>query len=152
MLNKVLFFPLHISFLPGASMGNPACGQGQEERGLTKRKGGVRPQGSPWTFLSIYPQNQSLPALLHYAFHLFFWHYRGAIPDHLSLEKVNRAPVNSLLHIKGVSQLRPLWWLSNLPDRFTWTFTTTYVIVYSPSTVRGTGSLKHRAFQRVKSY
>ena len=42
-----------------------------------------------WAFSSIYLQNQSLPALLHYAFHLFFWHYRGAISDHLFLEKVN---------------------------------------------------------------
>ena len=53
-------------------MGNPACGQGQEKRGLTKRKGGIRPQGSLWTFSSIYPQNQSLPAVLHYAFRLRF--------------------------------------------------------------------------------
>ena len=28
-------------------------------------------------FRSIYPQNQSLPALGHYAFHLFFWYYGG---------------------------------------------------------------------------
>ena len=75
--------------MPGASMGNPACDKGHEEGGLTKCKGGIRPQGSPWTFSSIYPQNQSLPALLRYAFHLLFRHYRGAIPDHLSLEKVN---------------------------------------------------------------
>ena len=53
-------------------MGNPACGKGHEERGLTKRKGRIRPQGSPWIFSSIYPQNQSLPALLCYAFHLLF--------------------------------------------------------------------------------
>ena len=53
-------------------MGNTAHGKDHEERGLTKRKGEIRSQGSPWTFSSIYPQNQSLPALLHYAFHLFF--------------------------------------------------------------------------------
>ena len=73
----------------GTSVGNPVHGKGHEERGLTKCKGGIRPQGSPWTFSSIYPYNQSLPALLRYAFHLLFRHYRGAIPDHLSLEKVN---------------------------------------------------------------
>ena len=50
-------------------MGNPAHGKGHEEGGLTKRKGGIRPQGSPWIFLSIYPQNQNLSALLYYAFH-----------------------------------------------------------------------------------
>ena len=54
--------------LPGASVRNPAHGKGHEEGGLTICKGGIRPQGSPWTFSSIYPQNQSLPTLLHYAF------------------------------------------------------------------------------------
>ena len=48
-------------------MGNLACGKVHEERDLTKRKGRTRPQGSPWNFSSIYPHNQSLPALLHYA-------------------------------------------------------------------------------------
>ena len=33
-------------------------------RRLGIRKGGTEPQESPWTFLSIYPQNQSLPTLL----------------------------------------------------------------------------------------
>ena len=71
-------------------MGNPARGKGHEERGLTKCRGEIRPRGNPpWAFSSIYPPNQSLPALLHYAFHLFFCHYWGAIPDSLSLEKVN---------------------------------------------------------------
>ena len=60
--------------VPGASIGNPACGKGHEERGLTECKGGIRPQGSLWIFSSIYYRNQSLPALLCYAFHLLFWH------------------------------------------------------------------------------
>ena len=34
-----------------------------------KAKAEIRPQGYPWIFLSIYPQNQSLPALLYCAFH-----------------------------------------------------------------------------------
>ena len=54
--------------LLGASVRNSACGKGHEEGGLTLCKGRIRPQGSPWTFSSIYPQNQSLPTLLHYAF------------------------------------------------------------------------------------
>ena len=29
-------------------------------------------RGNPWNFLSIHPQNQSLPAVLHYAFHPLF--------------------------------------------------------------------------------
>ena len=28
-------------------MGNPACGKGHEGGGLTKHKGGIRPQGPP---------------------------------------------------------------------------------------------------------
>ena len=31
-------------------------------------------RGPPWILSSIYPQNQSLPGLLCYAFHLLFWH------------------------------------------------------------------------------
>ena len=34
-----------------------------------KAKAEIRPQGYPWIFQSIYPQNQSLPALLYCAFH-----------------------------------------------------------------------------------
>ena len=49
-------------------MTNPTHGKGHEEGGLTLCKGEIKPQGSPWRFLSICPRNQSLPALLHYAF------------------------------------------------------------------------------------
>ena len=38
---------------------------------------------------------------------------------------------------------KPLGWLSNLPDRFIQTLTTTYVIVYSLPTLRGIESLRH---------
>ena len=88
-------------------MGNPAHGKGHEERGLTKCKGRIRPQGSPWIFSSIYPQNQSLPALLCYAFHLFFQHYRGAVPHHLPLMGVNlELQFISLLDVTRVFQSR----------------------------------------------
>ena len=50
-----------------------------------------------------------------------------------------RDPDNSLLHIKGVSQLKPLWWLSNFSDSF-WLLQ--LVIVYSPQP-REARSLKH---------
>ena len=40
-------------------------------------------------------------------------------------------------------QSKPLRWLSNLPDRFTWTPTATHTIVYSLPTARGTGSLRY---------
>ena len=55
----------------GASVRNSAHGKGHEERGLTYAKGGSGLRG-PLDFLKHSPQNQSLPALLHYAFHLFF--------------------------------------------------------------------------------
>ena len=38
---------LILCHLPGASVGNPARGKGHEERGLTKRKGEIRPQSKP---------------------------------------------------------------------------------------------------------
>ena len=40
-------------------------------------------------------------------------------------------------------QSKPLRWLSNLPDRFARTPTTTYTIVYSLPTTRGMGSLRY---------
>ena len=40
-------------------------------------------------------------------------------------------------------QFKPLRWLSNLPDRFIRTLTTTHVIVYSLPTTRGMESLRH---------
>ena len=36
-------------------MGNPAHGKGHEEGGLTKCKGGIRPQGYPLDFLEHLP-------------------------------------------------------------------------------------------------
>ena len=40
-------------------------------------------------------------------------------------------------------QSKPLRWLSNLPDRFTWIPTATHTIVYSLPTARGMGSLRY---------
>ena len=40
-----------------------------------------------WICSFICPQNQSLPALLHYAFHLYFWHYRVGLSPTTSLCK-----------------------------------------------------------------
>ena len=38
---------------------------------------------------------------------------------------------------------KPLRWLSNLPDKFTWTSTAMHTIVYSLPAVRGTGILRY---------
>ena len=62
--------------LPGASVRNPTCGKGHEEGGLTYTKAGSGLRGPPG-LLEHSPQNQSLPALLHYAFYLLSWHYWG---------------------------------------------------------------------------
>ena len=76
---------------------------------------GVPPEFS-WTST---PQNQSLPALL-LCFSLF-WHSGKKLIEGFGL-----------LH-----QLKPLWWLSNLPDRFPRTSCSLW-IAYSPPTARGT--------------
>ena len=50
------------------------------------RKGGIEPQESPWKFLSIYPQKQSLPTFCFVLSPtpLTLW---GAVPHYLSLKK-----------------------------------------------------------------
>ena len=82
-------------------------------------KGGIKPQGSPWKFSSIYPQNQSLPTLLHYAFTNSSDINRGLSLHHLFLEKVNLELLDNKSpgHNKSVSIQKPLWWLSSLPAR-----------------------------------
>ena len=60
-------------WVPGASMGNPTRGKGHEEEAW-QGKGEIRPRGTPLDFLEHLPTNQSLSALLYYAFHPLFWH------------------------------------------------------------------------------
>ena len=68
----------------------------------------------------------------------------GAIPDHLSLKKINlELDLISLLGIIGVFQFKALWWLSSLPDRFVRTPAATHVIAHSLPTRRGMGSLRY---------
>ena len=68
---KVMFTT--ISWITLCSVHGTDAGSQREElrpwqrswgRRLDIRKGGIEPQESPWKFSSIYPQNQSLPALL----------------------------------------------------------------------------------------
>ena len=49
-------------------------------------KGRIKPQESPWKFLSIYPQNQSLPTLLLCVL-TYTSDFTGSVPHHLSLKK-----------------------------------------------------------------
>ena len=67
--------------------------QGHVERCDGQGESGLRV--SPWNFLSMYPQNQNLPALLYCAFP-FFWH---------TLEMLTQG--FSLLHLKGMFQFKP---------------------------------------------
>lgn len=60
--------------------GNPPMAKVVRKGGLTKRAGsGLR---GHLDFLDICPQNQNLPALLLYVFHLFFLTFTGATVDH----------------------------------------------------------------------
>ena len=52
----------------------------RKEAGI--HKGGIEPQESPWKFLSIYPQNQSLPTLLPCAL-TYTSDFMEAVPHHL---------------------------------------------------------------------
>ena len=63
--------------------------------------------GVPWTFCSIYPKNPESVCLTALYFSLTLLTLTGAIPDHFSLEKYNLVLQFSLLHIKGVSQIKP---------------------------------------------
>ena len=65
--------------MPGASVRNSAHGKGHEEGGFGIRKSGIKPQETP--FLSIYPQNQSLPTLLFYAL-TYTSEFIGALSHH----------------------------------------------------------------------
>ena len=57
--------------LPAASMGNTTRGKGLEVKGPTG-KCESHLKGASLNFLEHLPQNHILPALPHYAFHLFF--------------------------------------------------------------------------------
>ena len=89
----------------GASVRNPARGKGHEEGGSAYAKAGSSLRGPPGNSRASTPQNQSLPALLCYAFHLLFWHYRGLSPHHHFLQKVNLELLDNkfLGHNKSVS-------------------------------------------------
>ena len=55
-------------------------------RRLGIRKGGIKPQESPWKFSSIYPQNQSLPTFC-FVLSPIPLTLQGAVPHYLSLKK-----------------------------------------------------------------
>ena len=68
--------------LSPAGSRSSARGKGHEEGGSAYAK----PQESPWKFLSIYPQNQSLPIFC-FVLSPTPLTLRGAVPHYLSLKK-----------------------------------------------------------------
>ena len=81
----------------------------KEARQNAKAWSGFR--GSPWVFLNIYPQKPESACFITVLFTLLTFSEKKLIQGF------------SLLHMKGIFQLKPLWWLSNLPERFPRTFT-----------------------------
>ena len=88
----------------------------------------VKPQSSPWNFLSMYPKNQNLPALWYCAFPLF-WH---------TLEKVNSGLLSSAFERNVSVQTPSDNSLACLRDPYSCACE-----LFSLPTPRGTGSLKH---------
>ena len=70
-------------------MGKPAHGKGHEEGDLTKCKSGIRPQGSPWIYSSIYPKTRICLPYYIMPFTNSSDINRGLSPHHFFLEKVN---------------------------------------------------------------
>ena len=100
--------------------------QGHAERPDGQGESGLRV--SPWNFLSVYPKNQNLPALLYCAFPLF-WH---------TLEKVNSGLQSSAFGRNVSVQTPSDNSLACLRDPYSCACE-----LFSLPTPRGTGSLKH---------
>ena len=107
----------------GSQHGRSHPWQGHAERPDGQGESGFR--GSPWVFLNIYPQKPESACFI------------TVLSTLLTFSGKKLTQGFSLRHMKGMFQLKPLWWLSNLPDRFPWTFYNLR-IVYSPPTARGT--------------
>ena len=127
----ILWVYLHVSlqYCWEPAWGVPPIAKVMRLRGLTgKGESGLREPH--WICSCICPKNQSLPALLHYAFHLYFWHYGGLSPTTSLCKGVNLGL--QLRNLLGVVQ-KLFWWLSSLPDKII----QPHVLVYSLPTVKG---------------
>ena len=140
MLRTILILKV-LSYMPGASVRNPARGKGHEEGGsaYTKAKSSLR--GLPENSRASTPKTG---VCLLYCVMLSTYSSdinRGLSPHHLFLEKVNLELLDNKSpgHNKSVSIQKPLWWLSSLPAWLLqlrlWLF-----VACRPW---GTGSLKH---------
>ena len=112
----------------------------------------VRIRETPQTCSSIYLKNQNL------SYYFVPFTNSSDINRGLSLTTFLWRKSNlglqliSLLDMKGIFQFKPPCQHSSLSDRFIQTLAAMHRIIHSFPTVRGMGSLKHRVFQRVKSY
>ena len=91
-------------------MGNPTRGKGHEEGGLTKCKGGIRPQGSPLDFLKhLSPEPKICLPFYIMPFTNSSDINRGLSLHHLFLEKVNLELLDNKSpgHNKSVSIQKP---------------------------------------------
>ena len=114
---------------PEPAWGVPPVAKVMRLRGPTvKGESGLK--GALLDLLVHLPQNQSLPALLHYAFHLHFWHYGGLSPTTSLCKGVNLGL--QLINLLGMFQSKNLsagrlacvTGLSTLLLLPTWLFTT----------------------------
>ena len=103
-----------------------------------------RASGVPLDILEHLPPKPESAYFTALCFHL--WLYGGCPPPpSCSLWKgVNlQLQLIKFLGIIGVFKFKPLRWLSNLPDKFTWTLTAMHTIVYSLLTTRDRWSLRY---------
>ena len=96
---KPMVFPVVMCREP--AWGVPPMAKVMRVRGPTgKGESGLREPH--WICSCICPKNQSLPALLHYAFRLYFWHYGGLAPTTSVCKGVNLGL--QLINLLGVFQ------------------------------------------------
>ena len=127
--------------MPGPSTGVPTHDKGHAERPDMQRQ--VRTRGAPGSAWASTPKPESICFTTLWLSPTPLTLTRGYPWSPFSEGNQLRALANSLLGIIGVFKSKPLRWLSNLPDRFTWTPTAKHKIVYSLPTARGTGSLRY---------
>ena len=149
-VHKAKHFLKNCQWWPEATTGDPS-----HDKVMWKRtvKQGFRTQRAPQAFSSIYPKTRIC---------LFFYFMtftnssdinRGLTLTTFLWKKINLGlQLKSVLDMKKYFQSKPLCQHFSLLGRYIQTLTATHVIIYSLPTAKNTKSLKHRAFQRVKSY
>ena len=114
-------------------------------------KQGFRTQGAPQAFSSIYPKTRicfTISCLSPTPLTLTGGYPRPPFSGENQLRAIaNKSPGHEM-HISNQTPCQ----YSSLLGRYIQTVAAMHMIIYSLPTVRGTESLKHRGFRRVKSY